>query len=62
MMTNEEKLVIKYPHRNGNDYCEKCIYNDKNYDDLCCVRHNYINCGAVIQCGSYIEERKEDVD
>lgn len=50
----DEKKLIKHPYING--YCNKCVYNDNDIDNLCCVKLNYANCGAVIECGSYLEK------
>lgn len=54
-------MKIDKPYQNG--YCEKCTYNDGDYDNLCCIICNYCNCGAVIICGHFCERKevKEDV-
>lgn len=56
-MIDKSKL-LKYPYMNG--YCDRCAYNDKNVDNLCCVKFNYANCGSVIECSSYTA-RKEKI-
>lgn len=52
-------MIIEEPYYNG--YCEKCKYNDGDYDNLCCIKGNYCNCGAVIIC-RYFRECKEVKD
>lgn len=52
-------MIINEPYYN--DYCEKCIYNYGDYDNLCCLINHYCNCCAVIECG-YFRERKEVKD
>ena len=49
-------MIIDEPYQNG--YCEEYTYNDGDYDNLCCIKGNYCNCGAVIEC-RYFRERKE---
>lgn len=53
----DEKKLIKRPYING--YCDKCIYNDNDIDNLCCLKSHYAHCGSVIECVSYVK-RKED--
>lgn len=54
----DEKKLIKYPYING--YCEKCIYNDGDIDNLCCRKIRYVNCGAVVDCTMYKEVKEND--
>lgn len=54
----EKKKLIDHPYING--YCEKCIHNDGDIDNLCCKNIRYANCGAVIECGLYKEDKEND--
>ena len=53
------KMTIEYPYING--YCEKCVNNDGDTENLCCKKLKYANCGAVIECGSFFREINESL-
>lgn len=55
---NEIKMIHE-PYVNG--YCEKCIHNDGDVDNLCCKKiGRFVNCGAVVECAMYKEVKKDD--
>ena len=55
MMSSKQENFIERPYVNG--YCEKCMHQrGKDLGSQYCVACRYLNCGQIIECGTFKEK------